>query len=149
MQDSIADSLKNKAHGFVLDTPIGQVSLNKLIIVLVLVSFLLTTVVSLISWKKVSSEKYKVDAGIYFDSLYDRVYERIREPLTSSRILASNFRTAKKIAKERNLTDEESILVHISFLRNLQKDFQYDRVYIVDNSNKKYIYNGGIMPIIL
>lgn len=107
----------------------------------------MTTVVSLISWKKVSSEKYKVDAGIYFDSLYDRVYERIREPLTSSRILASNFRTAKKIAKERNLTDEESILVHISFLRNLQKDFQYDRVYIVDNSNKKYIYNGGIMPI--
>lgn len=135
----------SRSSGPVLETPIGQVSLSRVILVLLTVSFLLASVVSLVSWKQVNSEKNQRDALEFFDTVYDRFNERLEEPLTASKILASHYRTSVVLAEANNVPASELIQEQITYLRRLKDDFDYDRVYVINGDSKEYVYNSGII----
>ena len=130
-----------------------HVSLNKhnvsrLTFIIVLVSFLLSTFVSLWSLSIMSQRNDRELNKMMAARIYDAISSELSEPVTVALTMANDTFLIKALQNEQDLPEEEVVTAIQNYLAGIQKGLNYESVYVISESSRHYYNFDGLSKIV-
>lgn len=120
----------------------------RLTIIMIMISFMLTTIISVSSLKKVMDDDAEDMSMIMTARIYDRLNSELLSPIMVARTMSNDF-FLKKQMKEEALVSEEEMTSEIGrYLYMIENEMEYNTAFIISEKSKKYYTYGGISKII-
>lgn len=124
---------------------------NRLIftaILMIIVSFTLTTIISISSLKSVITEDEQEVSKLLASRIHDTISNDILKPITVSQAMAQNYFFIEDIKNEHLRSEKENELIYGKYLESIKNKFKYESVFFVSDSSKRYYTYKGLNKII-
>ncbi len=131
-------------HHFML----SKNKVTKLTFAIVLVSFLLSTFVSLWSLRLMSKRNTRELSRMMAARIYDSISSELNEPVTLSLAMAKDSFLIKALENEQNVSVEESTAAIQEYLSNIRDGFKYESVYVISDATRRYYNFDGLSKIV-
>lgn len=115
-------------------------NVTRLTFSIVLVSFLLSTFVSLWSLSIMSQRNTRELSRMMAARIYDSISGELNEPVTLSLAMAKDSFLIKTLQNEQNVSVEESTAAIQEYLEGIRDWFNYESVYVISDATRRY-YN--------
>ena len=113
---------------------------TQLTFTIVLVSFLLSTFVSLWSLSIMSQRNTRELSRMMAARIYDSISSELNEPVTLSLSMARNSFLIEELENEQNVPVEEITAEIQEYLAKIRNSFKYESVYVISDATRRY-YN--------
>lgn len=80
--------------------------------------------------------------------IYDAISSELSEPVTVALTMANDSFLIKALQNEQSLTEEESVTAMQDYLAGIQKGLNYESVYVVSESSRRYYNFDGLSKIV-
>ena len=114
-----------------------------LVIVLLLVNFITTTIMSVWVVYSTVKENEKDMVGSLTENVYEAIEKELQEPVTVGRAVASTETLISLLEREEDYTKEELADYFKIFLKNYLDNFNYNTISIVSNKTGNYYTQFG------
>jgi diguanylate cyclase (GGDEF)-like protein len=114
------------------------------IFVLVVVSFLLSTVVSLVSLHVISQRNVREINKVLATRVYNNIIGVLSEPIMVARTMANDSYLASAIAQEQELGQEAMEQSLTEYLSRLEKGLDYQAAFVISDASHRYYTSSGI-----
>ena len=115
---------------------------------IVLVSFLLSTFVSLWSLSIMGQRNTRELSRMMAARIYDTISSELNEPVTLSLAMAKNTFLIKTLQNERNAAEEETVSALQDYLSSVRDWFKYESVYVISDATRRYYNFDGLSKIV-
>ena len=123
-------------------------SVAKTAFALVIVSFLLSTSVSLLSLHIMSERNMREMNKVLATQVYDYISSELSKPIIAARTMSSNSFLVNALDKE-DRTDASTFTATMSeYLAGIERDLGYQSTFVVSDATKKYYTRDGLNRII-
>lgn len=121
---------------------------TRLTFTIVLVSFLLSTFVSLWSLSIMSQRNTRELSRMMAARIYDAISSELNEPVTVGLTMANDSFLIKALQNEKNLTVEESTDAMQDYLSGIRDGLSYESVYVISDATRRYYNFDGLSKIV-
>ena len=121
---------------------------TRLTFIIVLVSFLLSTFVSLWSLGIMSQRNTRELSRMMAARIYDSISSEMSEPVTLSLAMARDSFLIKALQNEQNVPVEETTAAIQEYLANIRNGFKYESVYVISDATRRYYNFDGLSKIV-
>ena len=128
--------------------PLSKHNVTRLTFVIVLVSFLLSTFVSLWSLSIMSQRNVRELNKMMAARIYDAISSELSEPVTVGLTMANDSFLIKALQNEPNLSEEESVTALRDYLAGIRDGLNYESVYVVSEASRRYYNFDGLSKIV-
>ena len=123
-------------------------TVTRLTFAIVLVSFLLSTFVSLWSLSLMSQRNTRELSRMMAARIYDAISSELNEPVTLSLAMARDSFLIKALQNEQNVSEEESTAAFQEYLSGIRDGFRYESVYVISAATRRYYNFDGLSKIV-
>ncbi|MBR4538661.1 MAG: GGDEF domain-containing protein [Clostridia bacterium] len=123
-------------------------NVSRLTFIIVLVSFLLSTFVSLWSLSIMSQRNDRELNKMMAARIYDAISSELSEPVTVALTMANDSFLIKALQNEQDLPEEEVVTAMQNYLAGIQKGLNYESVYVISESSRRYYNFDGLSKIV-
>ncbi|MBR5109415.1 MAG: diguanylate cyclase [Clostridia bacterium] len=123
-------------------------NVTRLTFTIVLVSFLLSTFVSLWSLSIMSQRNARELSRMMAARIYDSISSELNEPVTLSLSMARNSFLIKTLQNEQNVSLEDSVSAIQEYLSSIRNGFNYESVYVISDATRRYYNFDGLSKIV-
>lgn len=123
-------------------------NVTRLTFSIVLVSFLLSTFVSLWSLSIMSQRNARELSRMMAARIYDSISGELNEPVTLSLAMAKDSFLIKTLQNEKNVSVEESTAAIQEYLEGIREWFNYESVYVISDATRRYYNYDGLSKIV-
>ena len=123
-------------------------TVTKLTFAIVLVSFLLSTFVSLWSLSIMSRRNTRELSRMMAARIYDSISSELNEPVTLGLAMARDSFLIKALQNEKNVPEEESTAAFQEYLSGIRNGFRYESVYVISDATRRYYNFDGLSKIV-
>lgn len=123
-------------------------NVSRLTFVIVLVSFLLSTFVSLWSLNLMSQRNDRELNKMMAARIYDAISSELSEPVTVALTMANDSFLIKALQNEAVISEEDSVAAMQDYLAGIRKGLNYESVYVVSESTRRYYNFDGLSKIV-
>lgn len=123
-------------------------NVTRLTFSIVLVSFLLSTFVSLWSLSIMSQRNARELSRMMAARIYDSISGELNEPVTLSLAMAKDSFLIKTLQNEKNVSVEESTAAIQEYLEGIREWFNYESVYVISDATRRYYNFDGLSKIV-
>lgn len=128
--------------------PLSKHNVSRLTFVIVLVSFLLSTFVSLWSLNLMSQRNDRELNKMMAARIYDAISSELSEPVTVALTMANDSFLIKTLQNEPHLSEEDSLAALQDYLAGIRKGLNYESVYVISESSRRYYNFDGLSKIV-
>ena len=121
---------------------------TRLTFIIVLVSFLLSTFVSLWSLGIMSQRNTRELSRMMAARIYDSISSEMSEPVTLSLAMARDSFLIKALQDEQSVPVEETTANIQEYLANIRNGFKYESVYVISDATRRYYNFDGLSKIV-
>ena len=121
---------------------------TRLTFVIVLVSFLLSTFVSLWSLAVMSQRNTRELSRMMAARIYESISSELSEPVTVSLTMARDSFLIRALKEEQNVSLDESAAVIQEYLANIKDGFTYESLYVISDATRRYYNFDGFSKIV-
>lgn len=121
---------------------------TRLTFVIVLVSFLLSTFVSLWSLAVMSQRNTRELSRMMAARIYESISSELNEPVTISLTMARDSFLIRALQNEPNVSQEESTAFIQEYLANIRDGFKYESVFVISEGTRRYYNFDGLSKIV-
>ena len=128
--------------------PLSKHNVTRLTVIIVLVSFLLSTFVSLWSLTLMSQRNDRELNKMMAARIYDAISSELSEPVTVGLTMANDSFLIKALQNEQNLSEEESAAAMQDYLSGIRDGLNYESVYVISDATRRYYNFDGLNKIV-
>ena len=128
--------------------PLSKHNITRLAFIIVLVSFLLSTFVSLWSLSIMSKRSDRELNKMMAARIYDAISSELSEPVTVALTMANDSFLIKALQNEADLPEEESVTAMREYLAGIQKGLNYESVYVISEGSRRYYNFDGLSKVV-
>ena len=110
---------------------------------LVFVSFLLSTIVSLVSLHMMSQRNVREMNKVLATQIYDHIYSELSGPIMAARTMSSDCFLANVIASEQASNREQTELDMSAYLSGVERGLGYKSAFVISNASGRYYTRDG------
>lgn len=123
-------------------------TVTKLTFAIVLVSFLLSTFVSLWSLSTMGQRTTRELSRMMTARIYDSISSELNEPVTLGLAMAGDSFLIKALQNEQNAPAEDSTAAFQEYLSGIRDRFNYESVYVISDATRRYYNFDGLSKIV-
>ena len=127
---------------------LGKHNVTRLTFIIVLVSFLLSTFVSLWSLSIMSQRNVRELNKMMAARIYDAISSELSEPVTVGLTMANDSFLIKALQNEPYMSEEESETAMRDYLAGIKKGLNYESVYVISEGTRRYYNFDGLSKIV-
>ena len=114
-----------------------------LTIIMIAVSFLMTTMISVKSLRTVMNDNAEDVTTILAARIYDTINSELSEPIMVARTMSNDSFLKQQLEQEGSITETEMLSAMSEYLCTIRSEFGYSTAFVVsENSRKYYTYEG-------
>lgn len=121
---------------------------TQLTFIIVLVSFLLSTFVSLWSLAILSQRNARELSRMMAARIYDSISSELNEPVTVGLTMANDSFLIKTLKDEQDMSLEECTAALQEYLSNIHDGLNYESVYVISDATRRYYNFDGLSKIV-
>lgn len=122
--------------------------LTSLTTVAILISFIITTVISVTSLNKVINDNAQDVTTILAARIYDTINSELSAPIMVARTMSSNSFLKEQMKNEENIPEDKMISNIAGYLKTVQENLGYNTAFVVSDATRKYYSINGLNKII-
>lgn len=115
---------------------------------MILISFALTTVISINSLRSVISDNAQDMTTILAARIYDAINSELSNPIMAARTMSSDSFLKKQLEQEKENSEEEMLSCMTEYLDMIKNEFGYNTAFVVSENSRKYYTYEGLNKII-
>ena len=115
---------------------------------IVLVSFLLSTFVSLWSLNEMAQDNIEEFSKLMAARIYDTISSELSEPVVAARTMANDRFLIEMLQQEKHYTKEEAVSELQEYLVGMKDGLGYETAFVVSDLSKRYYSLKGLHKII-
>ncbi|MBO7675483.1 MAG: GGDEF domain-containing protein [Atopobiaceae bacterium] len=121
---------------------------DRFIVVLVAVSFLLSTVVSLVSLHVMSQRNVREMNKVLATQVYDHIIGELSEPIMVARTMASDRYLSATLAQEQELGQDATEQGLADYLLGIEKGLGYQVAFVISDASHRYYTSSGVSRVV-
>ena len=129
-------------------SPLSKNKVTQLTFTIVVVSFLLSTFVSIWSLSIMSQRNARELSRMMAARIYDAISSELNEPVTLSLAMANDSFLIKALQNEQNVSVEESASAIQEYLSSIRDRFKYKSVYVISDATRRYYNFDGLSKVV-
>ena len=122
--------------------------MTRLTIIMILISFIFTTVISVSSLNKVINDNAEDVTTILAARIYDTINSELSNPIMVARTMANDSFLIRLLQQESSVSEEEMLAELTEYLDMIKNELGYNTAFVVSDSSKKYYTYEGLNKII-
>ena len=115
---------------------------------LILISFVITTIISVISLNRVVNQNSEDVTKILSGRISEEINDTLSKPIMAARTMASDSFLKKELAKESSVSEDEITAVMADYLAQLKKNLDFNSTFVVSDKTGRYYSYDGLNKII-
>ena len=115
---------------------------------LILISFVITTIISVISLNRVVNQNSEDVTKILSGRISGEINDTLSKPIMAARTMASDSFLKKELAKESSVSEDEITAVMADYLAQLKKNLDFNSTFVVSDKTGRYYSYDGLNKII-
>lgn len=119
-------------------------NITKLAFAIVILSFVLSTFVSLWSLRHMANQNMQELSKTLAARIYDSISSELSEPITVSRTMSHDSFLLGALKREADAGEDETAAVMAEYLSGLKDALDYEAAFVVSDASKCYYSYGGI-----
>lgn len=123
-------------------------TVTRLTFAIVLISFLMSTFVSIWSLNIMSQRNTRELSKMMAARIYDSISSELNEPVTLGLSMARNSFLISALQREQDVPIEESVSVIQEYLSRIRDGFNYESVYVISDGTRRYYNFDGLSKIV-
>ena len=120
-----------------------------LTIILIVVSFLMTTVISVRSLRTVINDNAEDMTTILSARIYDTINSELSEPIMVARTMSNDSFLKQQLRLEDSVSEEEMLSRMEEYLYTIKNELGYNTSFVVSENSRKYYTYEGLNKIVL
>lgn len=116
--------------------------------IVVIISFLLSTTVSLVSMHAMSQENERAVNKVLAMRVYDHISSSLLEPITVTKTMSSDYFLTQALQDESTADSKLSSDTFRSYLKTLEDGLGYDETFVVSAKTGRYYTHDGQVKVI-
>lgn len=120
-----------------------------LTIILIVVSFLMTTVISVRSLRTVINDNAEDMTTILSARIYDAINSELSEPIMVARTMSNDSFLKQQLRLEDSVSEEEMLSRMEEYLYTIKNELGYNTAFVVSENSRKYYTYEGLNKIVL
>ena len=126
----------------------NQTRVIKLSFVILLVSFLLSTIISLVSLHSMAVNNQREMNKVLAAQIYDTISIELGEPLIVSRTMANDYFLIDILKNENRMSDESLNKNIETYLMSIKEGLDFESAFLVSDHSRKYYSYQGVHKVI-
>ena len=126
----------------------GKQSIAKIAFALVIVSFLLSTLVSLFSLHLMNERNVREMNRVLTTQVYDYIMGELSGPIMSARTMASNSFLVDTLQNEEQTDDDQFETAMVKYLSSIERSLGFQQSFVVSDASKRYYTRDGLYKTI-
>ncbi|MBR3325886.1 MAG: GGDEF domain-containing protein [Atopobiaceae bacterium] len=110
---------------------------------LVFVSFLLSTIVSLVSLHMMSQRNVREMNKVLATQIYDHIYSELSGPIMAARTMSNDYFLAHVMAGEQNSDEEQFARDMRAYLAGIERGLGYKSAFVISETTGRYYTRDG------
>lgn len=123
----------------------GRLRSSRLLFILVVMSFLLSTVVSLVSLHVMNRRNVREMNKVLATQVYDHIIGELSEPIMVARTMSNDSFLADALTDERSKGSNETSNVLKKYLTNLEDGLGYNSTFVISCDSERYYTSAGLV----
>lgn len=121
---------------------------KRIIVLLLLIGYLLFSLVFSVALQSSKDRSRQEFDLLLAERIYDAVENRFQGPIMVAKVMASDTMVHEMLAAEKDRQRQETEARFAAWLTGIQKSGDYDTVYLVSDSTRRYYTSDGIDKIV-
>ncbi|MCR5757747.1 MAG: response regulator [Selenomonas sp.] len=127
---------------------INSMKMRKMVLIGLSTSFLLSTIVSILSLSMMANENTKAMNMMLTARIYDTINNTFSEPVNVAKTMAVTQQVKESLIHESEIDDAELTRSMQRYLADIKDSFHYETAFVVSNKSKRYFTYQGMMKTI-
>ena len=119
-----------------------------LTVLLILISFVITTIISVISLNRVANQNSEDVTKILAGRINEEINDTLSKPIMAARTMSSDSLLKKELAKESIVSEKEITAVMADYLAQLRQSLEFNSSFVVSDKTKRYYSYDGLNKVI-
>ncbi len=126
----------------------NRTRITRLAFVIVVVSFLLSTFVSLLSLHLMSRRNQQELSRLLAARIYDMIASELSEPIIVARTMANDSFMIEMLRNEKRLPESEAVRSFRDYLAGIRVGLDYEAAFVISEQTGRYYYYTGLNRLI-
>ena len=122
--------------------------ITKLALVLIFVSFMLSTFISLWSLGVMARNNHRELSRTLASRIYDTIIGELSEPIVVAKTMANDRFLIDALQSEEELTEQEAVQMMIEYLLSVKEGLDYESAFVISEQTRRYYSFHGLNKIV-